>query len=59
MSLLRQVKNSIIFICLPPNLKWGHLKFIELESPPLGDPADQLLLGECSKLKVYLGEGNL
>jgi len=45
MSPLRNELNSIIFICLTPDPKGGHLKIIELGSPLLGDLGGQLLFG--------------
>jgi hypothetical protein len=52
LSPLREVLDSIIFICLTPDPKGGHLKIIELGSPLLGDLGGQLLFGVWSLLKL-------
>jgi hypothetical protein len=48
----------MIFICLTPNPKGEHLKFIELGSPPLGDRG-QGLFGADSITKTTNKAGNL
>jgi len=61
MSPLRNVVNSVIFICLTPDPPIGGepLKIIELGSPPLEDLGGQLLFGVKSNIISTNFIGNL